>query len=195
MKDLWFERSPATQGQTLKDKLKIHLWYCVDTLLFKTSLKALSCWRIFLLRLFGAKIGKGCYVSPKCTVVCPWNVKIGNFSSIDDYAFIKPGVGVAIGDYVSISVFVHIIADGHDVRKRNFAYLSESVQIGNGVFIGADSYIGKGVSIGRMAVIGARSMVLKDIPENCIAFGTPCAVRSERLPHDVYSKFRYGCSE
>ena len=195
MKELWFERCFATQGQTVKDKLKIQLWYCVDALLFKTSLKAMSCWRVFLLRLFGAKIGKGCYVSPKCTVVYPWNVKIGNFSSIDDYAFIKPGMDVVIGDYVSISVFVHIIADGHDVRDRNFTYLSDLIHIGNGVFIGADSYIGKGVNIGQMAVIGARSMVLKDVPENSIAFGSPCVVKSERLSRDVYAKFRYGCDE
>ena len=98
-----------------------------------------------------------------------------------------------IDDYVSISVFVHIVTD--DVRSRNFAYISDAVHIGNGAFIGADSYIGKGVSIGQMAVIGARSFVLKDIPENSIAFGSPCVVKSERLPREVYEKYRYDYAE
>lgn len=195
MKELWFKRDYTTQRLTVCDKIKFQLWRCVDALFFKTSLKVLSCWRVFLLRLFGAEIGKGCYISPKCTIYMPWKVKIGNYVSVDDYVFIKPGVGVRIDDYVSISVFVHIVTDGHDVRSRNFAYISDAVHIGNGAFIGADSYIGKGVSIGQMAVIGARSFVLKDIPENSIAFGSPCVVKSERLPREVYEKYRYDYAE
>ncbi len=77
------------------------------------------------------------------------------------------------------------------MRTRNLASDLLPVHIGNGAFVGADSYIGKGVSIGQMAVIGARSLVLKDVPENSIAFGSPCVVKSERLPREVYEKYRY----
>lgn len=125
----------------------------------------------------------------------PWNLTMGNVSSIDDYVFIKDSVNVVIGDYVSISNFVHVFTGGHDVKERNFASQRKPVIIGNGAFIGADSYIGKGVNIGQMAVIGARSFVLKDVPENCIAFGSPCVVKSERLPREVYEKYRYDYAE
>ena len=47
------------------------------------------------------------------------------------------------------------------------------------------------MNIGQMAVIGARSTVLKDIPENSIAFGSPCQVKSERIPQEEYKKYRY----
>ena len=195
MKELWFKRDVSTQGLTVRDKLKIQLWRCVDALFFKTSLKALSVWRVFLLRLFGAKIGKGCYVSPKCTVTMPWNLVMGNFVSMDDYVFIKSSVRVSIGDYVSLSVFVHIVPGGHDVRARSFAYRGVPVAIGNGAFIGADAYIGRGVTIGQMAVVGARSLVLKDIPENSIAYGSPCVARAERIPDGVYKAYRYDYAE
>lgn len=190
-KDLWFVRDAKTQNMTRSYKVKLLVWRCVDTLLFKTSLKPLTCWRVFLLKCFGAKIGRGCYISPKSTIFIPWNIEIGNFVSIDDYAYIKPRTKICIGDYVSISNFVHIIPGGHDVRSRNFASNLSPIHIGNGAFIGADSYIGKGVTIGQMAVIGARSVVLKDVPENTIAFGAPCQVRGERIPEEEYKKFRY----
>lgn len=190
-KELWYQRNQKTQNLTKRNKIKIQIWRCVDALFFKTSLNALSTWRILLLKIFGAKIGKCCYISPKAHIVAPWNLTIGNYSSIDDYAFIKSTISVTIGDYVSISNFVHIIPGGHNVRTRDFASDRKAVFIGNGAFIGADSYIGKGVTIGQMAVIGARSVVLKDIPENTIAFGSPCKIISERIPETEYKKYRY----
>lgn len=44
------------------------------------------------------------------------------------------------------------------------------------VLIGARSIILKGVTIGHGAVIGAGSVVVKNIPANCIAAGNPCKV-------------------
>lgn len=190
-KELWFKRDNKTQNVTRSYKIKLLIWRCVDTLFFKTSLNPLSCWRVLLLRLFGAKIGKGCYISPKARIYMPWNLTMGNISSVDDYVFIKNSDKVTIGDYVSISNFVHIFTGGHNVRQRNFASEREPVTIANGAFIGADSYIGKGVTIGQMAVIGARSVVLKDVPENVIAFGSPCQVKGERIPKEEYNKYRY----
>lgn len=194
-KELWFKRDFKTQNVTKGYKIKLLIWRCVDTLLFKTSLNSFSEWRVFLLRCFGAKIGKGCYISPKCTIFIPWNIKIGNFVSIDDYAYIKPRTKIYIGDYVSIANFVHIIPGGHNVRARNFASDLAPIYIGHGAFIGADSYIGKGVHIGQMAVIGARSTVLKDIPENVIAFGSPCQIKGERIPAEEYKQYRYHYTE
>ncbi|CDD52344.1 acetyltransferase CysE/LacA/LpxA/NodL family [Bacteroides sp. CAG:875] len=190
-KDLWYQRDDKTQNITKYTKIKLQMWRCVDTLFFKPSLNIFSFWRIFLLKLFGAKIGKGCYISPLARIYMPWNLTMGSFSSIDDYVFIKDIEKVTIGDYVSISNFVHIITGGHDVRQRNFASLQIPIIIENGAFIGADSYISKGVIIGQMAVIGEKSFVLKNVPENTIAFGNPCQIKNERLSETEYKKYRY----
>ena len=50
------------------------------------------------------------------------------------------------------------------------------IKIGNNVFIGEDAMIMYGVTIGNNVVIGARSLVTKDIPDNCVAAGTPARI-------------------
>lgn len=47
------------------------------------------------------------------------------------------------------------------------------IVIGDNVFIGMDSVILKGVTIGNGAIIAARSVVVKDIPENEVWGGNP----------------------
>ena len=53
---------------------------------------------------------------------------------------------------------------------------AKPIVIGNHVFIGARSIICKGVSIGEHSIIAAGSVVVSNIPSNCIAGGNPCKV-------------------
>lgn len=50
------------------------------------------------------------------------------------------------------------------------------VVLEDNVFVGARCIIGKGVTIGTCSMISAGSVVVKDIPANCIAGGNPCRV-------------------
>jgi acetyltransferase-like isoleucine patch superfamily enzyme len=47
-------------------------------------------------------------------------------------------------------------------------------KIGRGTLIGANSVIRDGITIGKNSIIGAGSVVVKDIPNNVIAYGNPC---------------------
>lgn len=188
-KELYFQ--PA-KGESKKNKIKIRLWRIVDALFYQTSLVDFTRWRVFLLRLFGAKIGRGVYLSPKSKILIPWNVEIGNYSSLDDYAFLRSTGKIIIGDYVSIAMYAHIVPGGHNIRSRQFENNATFVKIGNGCFIGADSFVGRSVTIGQFSVVGARSVVLKDVPENSVAIGYPAKVQGERIPREEYEKYRYG---
>lgn len=81
---LWYKRNEKTQNSTKREKIKLFLWRICDFCFFKPTPTIFSFWRISLLRLFGATIGKGCYISPKATILIPWNLKMGNICSIDD---------------------------------------------------------------------------------------------------------------
>lgn len=54
--------------------------------------------------------------------------------------------------------------------------LSGNVVVGEGSWIGVGSAIIQGIKIGKNCIIGAGSVVTKDIPDGCKAYGVPCRV-------------------
>ncbi len=83
---------------------------------------------------------------------------------------------INIGNDVTMAPRVHILA--HDAsRKASLGYSRIGlVNIGNNVFIGAESVVLPGVTIGDNVVIGSGSVVTKDIPSNSVAAGNPARV-------------------
>ena len=83
---------------------------------------------------------------------------------------------ITIGDNVTLAPRVHILA--HDASTYSIIGYTKigRVNIGNNVFIGAESVVLPNVSIGDNVIIGAGSVVTKDIPCNSIAVGNPARV-------------------
>ncbi len=98
------------------------------------------------------EIGESVYINRNCNIVSRKSIFLGN--------------GVTIGPNVNIYDHDHIIGK----NKINQAYCSESISIGENVWIGASVVILKGVSIGNDSIIGAGSIISKDIPSNTLAF-------------------------
>lgn len=85
---------------------------------------------------------------------------------------------IEIGDNVTMAPRVHILC--HDASTKQFLGYTKigRVNIGNNVFIGADSVVLPGVTIGDNVVIGANSTVTHNIPANSVAVGSPARVIS-----------------
>lgn len=101
-------------------------------------------------------------------------VTIGSRVFINRDAYIRSNV--TIGDGVSIGPFVRLITDSHDIGEpghRAGPGKTESIRIGNGVWIGACVTVLGGVAIGAGAVIAAGAVVTTDIPENSLYGGVP----------------------
>ena len=80
---------------------------------------------------------------------------------------------ITIGDNVTLAPRVHILA--HDASTKQFLNYTKigRVNIGNNVFVGAESVVVPNVNIGDNVVIGANSTVTKDIPSNSVYAGNP----------------------
>ncbi|MBV9303135.1 MAG: NeuD/PglB/VioB family sugar acetyltransferase [Acidobacteriaceae bacterium] len=80
----------------------------------------------------------------------------------------------------------------HDSVMKHFSSLAPRAVTGGGVKIGAFSAIAIGatisheVQIGDHTIVGAGATVLKDLPDQVVAYGTPARVIRERSPGDPY---------
>lgn len=83
---------------------------------------------------------------------------------------------ISIGDNVTMAPRVHILC--HDASTKHFLGYTKigRVNIGDNVFIGAESVVLPGVSIGNNVIIGANSTVTKSIPDNTVVVGSPAKI-------------------
>lgn len=83
--------------------------------------------------------------------------------------------GVVLSSYVYISDTKHTFNDMEkNVLRQDL--ISSQIKIGEGSFLGIGVKVICGVSIGKHVVIGANSVVTKDIPDYCMAVGTPAQI-------------------
>ena len=107
------------------------------------------------------------------------NIRVGrrffaNFSfTVLDEAAVTVGDNCFIGPNVSIYTACHSTDPVERNSRREWA---KPVTIGDNVWIGGSVTILPGVTIGSNVTIGAGSVVVKDIPDGCVAVGNPCRV-------------------
>jgi acetyltransferase-like isoleucine patch superfamily enzyme len=109
------------------------------------------------------------------------HLSIGEGSIIGHFNHIFATGEIEIGKNVLTADKVYISDNQHDFSNINIPILSQSivqlpkVKIGDGSWIGENVCI-MGVSIGKNCVIGANSVVTKDIPDYCVAVGSPAKI-------------------
>ena len=159
----------------------VQLWWIVQSSLFAWSPQFMYGWRRFLLRLFGAKIGKKVIVRPTVRITYPWKVEIGDNSWLGDDTVLYSLGSIKIGRNVSIAHRDYFCTGLHDIHKLTFDIGQKPIVIEDEVWIPNDVFIGPGVTVGRGAVVGARSTVLKDLPEGMICYGNPAKPIKSRI--------------
>ncbi|MFH9977782.1 acyltransferase [Streptomyces sp. NPDC017179] len=90
------------------------------------------------------------------------------------------GVSVSIGDDVMFAKNIEVRGDDthpiFDVRTEKRVNPSQSIVVGEHVWIAKHAVVMGGVTIGNGSVIGFRSIVTSSIPNNCVAVGAPARV-------------------
>jgi putative colanic acid biosynthesis acetyltransferase WcaF len=125
------------------------------------------------LKLFGAKIEWTSHVYASTKIWAPWNLELGEYSTLGPYVDCYNQGKITIGANTVISQKTYLCASTHDYTKSDFPLLLRPITIGNGVWISADAFIGPGVIISDKAIVAARSVVVKSIDESKICGGNP----------------------
>lgn len=151
------------------------LW-AVAKILFRCIPGPLKALRNWLLQLFGARIGAHVHIQRTADIAIPWNLSIGDFSSLGDHARIYNLGPVTIGARTTISQYAHLCAGTHDHNDPLFPLLKPPITVGDDVWVCADAFIGPGVTVGDHAIVAAAAVAVKDVPCNTIVAGNPARV-------------------
>lgn len=164
---------PEPSPYSFREKLGRVIWMVVGKPLFRASFHNWYGFRRRLLKLFGAKLGKGVAIRPSVHVEIPWMLEIDDGAIVGDEAILYCLGRIRIGKRAIISQYAHLCAGTHDYTDPTFRLIRSPITIGDDVWIGADAFVGPGVTIGPLSVLGARSSAYKDLPMQQICVGNP----------------------
>ena len=177
--------APTASGRLIsaaptKWKVNRLLWSVVEATLFRYSFHTWSGWRAFLLRLFGAKIGKNCIIRRTVRVYYPWLLEMGDLVIIGDNANLYCLGKITLGNRCMVSQEAYLCAGTHDYTRLNLPLVTKPIAIGEDAWICARAFIGPGVVVGTGAVVGACAVATKDIPNWTVVAGNPAVTIKKR---------------
>lgn len=157
-----------------RPKWLVLLWWLMQAVVFPVTLHAHHAPRRFLLRLFGAKVGKQVVIRPSARFYYPWKIEIGDYSWIGSDVELYSLDHIRIGEHCVVSQHSYLCTGSHDVTDRAFGLKTAPITLENGVWVATNCFVGPGVTIGANTVVGACSSVFSDLPSQHICLGTPC---------------------
>jgi putative colanic acid biosynthesis acetyltransferase WcaF len=161
----------------------VQLWWIVQATLFRMSPQVLYGWRRFLLRLFGARIGRGVIIRPTAEITYPWKLTIGDHCWIGDHATLYTLGEIHIGDNAVVSQHCYLAAATHDYTQPTFDMIAKTITIEPEAWLATRVFVAPGVTVGRGTVVGACSVVLNDVPAMMICAGHPAKPLRPRMPN------------
>jgi putative colanic acid biosynthesis acetyltransferase WcaF len=172
MSSIDIQSNRAAAKYTLKELFLRVLWG-FGKMLFRFSPRPCFGFRRWLLCCFGAKVGRNVHIYPSAIVYFPWNLEIGEDSSIGEWALVYNLGKVSIGERTTISQRVHLCAGTHDYRNPAMPLIKPPIEIGDEVWVCADAFVGPNISIADRSIVAAASVVVKNIGSNQIVGGNP----------------------
>jgi putative colanic acid biosynthesis acetyltransferase WcaF len=163
------------------NKIKRACWFVINACIMQSKWMPLSGVRIFLLRVFGAKIGKGVVIKPKVNIKYPWKLAIGDYTWIGEEVWIDNLGEVKLGSNVCVSQGALLLCGNHHYKKSSFDLIVGDIILEDGVWIGAKSTVCPGVICHSHAMLTAGSIVTRSMEAYTIYQGNPAQPIKKRI--------------
>jgi putative colanic acid biosynthesis acetyltransferase WcaF len=157
------------------------LWYFTNVLFFLNPLNPSSGLKKFLLRLFGAKIGKGVVIKPNVNIKYPWKLKIGDYTWIGEKAWIDNLDEVIIGSNCCISQGAMLLCGNHNYRFTGFTLITDKIVLEDGAWVGAHAVVCPGVICSSHSVLAVNSVATRKLEAYTIYQGNPAQAVKNRI--------------
>jgi maltose O-acetyltransferase len=129
-----------------------------------------------ILRQLLGSLGDGTVIRPPFRCDYGYQTHIGA-RTFANWGLVALDVGrITIGDDVQIGPNVQLLTATHPIEpepRRAKWEGSRPITIGNNVWLGGGVIVCPGVTIGDNTVVGAGALVVRDLPANVVAVGTP----------------------
>jgi acetyltransferase-like isoleucine patch superfamily enzyme len=187
-------------------------WYLFSFPFYKLSLAGLGRRsKLISTKVEGSKnitIGADVYINDGGWLAClpltgnqHCSLTIGDGTYIGRFCHIYATSRIGIGKKVLVADKVYIADNLHQFNEINKPVMDQPIKqtaeinIGDGAWLGENVCI-IGASVGKQSSIGANSVVTKDIPDYCVAVGSPARIikrysfdKKEWLPANEKGEF------
>ena len=169
--------APMTKGE----RIRRMIWCAVRAVTVKW-LPPVLCfgWVRMMYRLFGAKVHPTAKIYPSADVFMPWNLEIGEWSTIGGNVHILNAAPLIIGRDCNVSERAYICCASHNIQSDVHEQVHKPVVLKDRSWVAAEAFVGMGVIIGEGAVVGARAAVFKDVDPWKVVGGNPAKVLKNR---------------
>src|SRR4051812_24064183 len=131
---------------TMREKIGRALWMLVRGSLFRYSWHDWYGWRRWLLRLFGAKMGRRTMTRPTTMVEVPWLLEMGDYSSLGDGTISYTRAPATSGGGVTITQHAPLGAGPHVFSRWPIPLPPPPITVGDDAWIAADAFVAPGVN-------------------------------------------------
>lgn len=159
-------------------------WLLVSLVLFRLCPFSLSPLKCAVLRLFGARIGRGVVIKPQVKVTFPWKLEVGNHVWLGEECWLLNLERIVIGNHVCISQRAFLCTGNHNYKSSRFDLMVKPIVLEDGSWAGAGAWIGPGVRIGSHAVLTAGSTANSELQPWGIYRGNPAVLVKQRVMVD-----------
>ena len=157
------------------------LWLIVNAVFLQNPINLSSGLKVFILRLFGGRIGRGVVFKPSVNVKYPWNLTVGDYSWIGEGAWLDSLDCIVIGSNVCISQGAYFCTGNHDWGDPAFGLVVKPIVVEDGAWVGARATVLPGVTVKTHSIIAAGTVISKDTEPYMVFAGNPAIAVKERV--------------
>lgn len=162
--------------------LKRLVWRLINVTIFRLCRFNSTKWiKIYLLRLFGAKIRQRCNIYNTVDIFAPWNLEVEQGVTIGPNTNIYNKDKVTIRKYTTISQNSFLCTASHDISSFDLPLKLKPIVIERNCWIGANSFVGPGVNMAVGSVLSATSSLFSSTDPMCIYRGNPAIKIRQRI--------------
>jgi len=162
------------------NKVKRFFWYFFNVFFLINPWNPFSVMKKIVLRMFGAKIGKGVVIKPNVNIKYPWLLEVGDHVWIGENVWIDNLTKVKIGSHSCISQGALLLCGNHHYKKSTFDLIIGQIRLEEGVWIGAKAIVTPRITCFSHSILTAGSVATSNLEAYGIYQGNPAVLIRKR---------------